>query len=307
MAETSIPVDLTNPGHVFACLGFLEAADILLGDAQGGFDWADRAETTVRFSLSAQGHENPVAVVLEFLSVAEIKITVPKGWRPNKEPKKHDMQQAESGSQEEVAEFPSGSPDTASAMPIRLVGQRLPEGIVLSHWADGSSRNDFKLYSGNRSAFGIASRMLQGKQDIPRKGQNRGDMLTKGVAQLWEECREELVFQPFGTLTAMGGSFNFDPCCSWTAIGIGYSPDNQGHQVAGSPVVEVLAALGLQNSRPEVLERNRIRYSVWSTMFPIMLARVAMAGGLKTPHRRRFVFDLGLSGKNKIVTFAQEE
>ena len=33
MAEERIPVDLTNPGHVFACLGFLEAADVLLGDA----------------------------------------------------------------------------------------------------------------------------------------------------------------------------------------------------------------------------------------------------------------------------------
>jgi hypothetical protein len=35
MAEASIPVDLLNPGQVFACLGFMEAADILLGDAEG--------------------------------------------------------------------------------------------------------------------------------------------------------------------------------------------------------------------------------------------------------------------------------
>ncbi len=33
MAESSIPVDLFNPGQVFACLGFLEAADVLCGDA----------------------------------------------------------------------------------------------------------------------------------------------------------------------------------------------------------------------------------------------------------------------------------
>jgi CRISPR-associated protein Csx14 len=39
MAEHTIPVDLLNPGQVFACLGFLEAADVLLGDAEGGFDW----------------------------------------------------------------------------------------------------------------------------------------------------------------------------------------------------------------------------------------------------------------------------
>ena len=38
MAVTDIPVDLLNPGQVFACLGFLEAADTLLGDAQGRFE-----------------------------------------------------------------------------------------------------------------------------------------------------------------------------------------------------------------------------------------------------------------------------
>ena len=33
MSEAFIPVDLYNPGQVFACLGFMEAADILLGGA----------------------------------------------------------------------------------------------------------------------------------------------------------------------------------------------------------------------------------------------------------------------------------
>ena len=32
MAEASIPTDLFNPGQVFACMGFLEAADVLIGD-----------------------------------------------------------------------------------------------------------------------------------------------------------------------------------------------------------------------------------------------------------------------------------
>jgi CRISPR-associated protein Csb3 len=40
MAQSSIPVDIFNPGQVFACLGFLEAAEVLLGDAEGGVDGA---------------------------------------------------------------------------------------------------------------------------------------------------------------------------------------------------------------------------------------------------------------------------
>jgi CRISPR-associated protein Csb3 len=41
MTTASIPVDLINPGQVFACLGFLEIADELLGNAEGGFNWSD--------------------------------------------------------------------------------------------------------------------------------------------------------------------------------------------------------------------------------------------------------------------------
>ena len=58
MAESSIPVDLFNPGQVFACLGFLEAADVLCGEAEGGFDWSDEAE--VRFLLASEGRRNPL-------------------------------------------------------------------------------------------------------------------------------------------------------------------------------------------------------------------------------------------------------
>ena len=38
-----------------------------------------------------------------------------------------------------------------------------------------------------------------------------------------------------------------------------------------------------------------------------MLARAALAGDLTTIPLRRFRFDLDFSGKNKVVTFAQEE
>ena len=65
-----------------------------------------------------------------------------------------------------VPAFPSGEGDR-NALPIQLVadGRRL----TVSHWADGSSRDDFKLYSGNRSANRIATQMLQGVRTKPKK------------------------------------------------------------------------------------------------------------------------------------------
>ena len=135
MAESSIPVDLFNPGQVFACLGFLEAADVLLGDAEGGFDWSDEAD--VRFCLRADGDGNPFEAMLEFLAGAEVKAVAPEGWRPQKEPTK------DKGTQEQSKVFPSSSPETNSAFPIQIANNQ--KRIVLGHWADDSSRNKFKL------------------------------------------------------------------------------------------------------------------------------------------------------------------
>ena len=40
MASSIIPVDLRNPGQVFACLGLMEATEILLGQpCEGAFDF----------------------------------------------------------------------------------------------------------------------------------------------------------------------------------------------------------------------------------------------------------------------------
>lgn len=306
MAEASIPVDILNPGQVFACLGFLEVADVLCGDAAGGFDWSD--ETNVRFGLRAAGEENPVAVVLEFLAGAKLRAVAPVDWRPEKEQqteKARKKLEEELRKQEKSETFPSAWPDTSSAMPIHLVDQE-NERIPLSHWADGSSRSEFKLYAGNRSALGIASDMLGGARGKPRKGQSQGDVRTKGLSQLWSSQQEELIEQPFDVLTPMGGSFNFDPRGAWTAMDAGYSPNDQDHLVTASPVVEILAACGLENTRPDEFATRKVRYVTWGVALPITLARAALSGGILVP-QRRFSFELHMAGKNKIVTFAQEE
>ena len=58
MTRASIPVDLTNPGQVFACLGLVEAARVLMRDARGAFDWNDPKD--VRFHIETPGPQHPV-------------------------------------------------------------------------------------------------------------------------------------------------------------------------------------------------------------------------------------------------------
>lgn len=104
-----------------------------------------------------------------------------------------------------------------------------------------------------------------------------------------------------------GGSFNFDPRGAWTAIDAGFSPNEHKHAIQASPVVEFLAAWGLEHARPDEFDVRQVRYAAWGASLPPMLARAALAGGLVTIPLRRFRFHLDLSGKNEVVTFAQEE
>ena len=302
MAEASIPVDLFNPGQVFACLGFLEAADVLCGDAEGGFDWSEAED--VKFYLRAAGDENPFEVVLQFLAGASVKAVTPEKWRSKKDLAKEKEPENEKDKkkwksakkkleetlkqQEQSETFPNRWPDTDSAMPVRLNGND-GQPVGLEHWADGSSRNDFKLYAGNRSAFSIATEM------------------RRGIAQLWKEEKDGLIKRPFDAPRPMRGSFNFDPQGGWTTIDAGYSPNKQEHKVAASPVVELLAAWGLENARPNEFQTRQVRYAAWGVVLPPILARVAFIHSIVGVPVRRFHFKLNLSGKNKVVTFAEEE
>ena len=307
MAEASIPVDLFNPGEVFACLGFLEAADVLCGDAEGRFDWSETED--VKFCLRAAGDRNPFEVVLQFLASAEIKAVAPEKWRPKKEPPKETevkKLEEELSKQKKSETFPNVWPETNSALPVWISGEN-STSTMLSHWADGSSRNDFKLYSGNRSALDITAAMLSGKRDKPGKKQTIGDLEAKGLKQLWKEQRDDLIKQPFVVTTPTGGSFNFDPRGAWTAIDAGYSPNEQKHKVVLSPVVEMLAAWGMENARPDEFPSRQVRYATWGIPFPPILARVALFGGITAAPIKRFRFNLDLSGKNKVVTYAEEE
>lgn len=329
MMRASIPVDIKNPGQVLACMGFIEAAEALCGGVEAHFAWN---AALAQFVLSVDGDQNPFEVVLDFLATAKIVELTPVGYVEGGAADGDDAGEedatfaeiedgAESDDSRDATEisgrvtspaFPSGEGDRNS-LPIRLVGAG--QRLSVSHWAEkraGSnrswmSRNDFKLYSGNRSASRIATQMLQGVRAKPKKGQAIGDLKNRGVQQLWQEQRDVLLKAPFDVVTPMGGSFNFDPRGAWTAIDTGYSPNTQKDGIAASPVVEILAAIGLEHARPDEYEIRKVRYAVWGSPLPPMLGRAALAAAdLKVP-MRRFEFELDLSGKNKVTTFAQEE
>lgn len=289
MTDQGIPVDLANPGQVFACLGFLEAAHVLSGRAEGGFSWSGDGAT---FHIENRDATNAFATVLDFLSRASIHELTP-------------LKQHGADAVSAAAVFPAEAPEER-ALPVRLeMGNHC---IDVAHWCDGSTRNKFKLYAGFRSAAHVVRAMLCG---VPAdRGKAAGpDFEYKGLRSLWAENKAALTTNPFNVLTPLGGTFNFDPRKNWTGLEAGYSPNTQGHGVASSPVVEILAAIGLSHARPaqKELSRDVVEYAAWEGLVPPSLARPALATspvGLKT---RRFRFTLARPNPNSsATTFAQE-
>jgi CRISPR-associated protein Csx14 len=178
--------------------------------------------------------------------------------------------------------------------------------LAMDSWSDGSSRPDFKLYSGNRSGCSICSDMLFGKRDKPKKGKTVGDLANEGIRQLFENDKDAVIRDPLNRLVSMAGSFNLDPRGAWNAMDAGYSPNEHGHAVFASPIVEFMGCFALQNMRPLRLAKGEYCYATWDQSLPGSLARVVCSGTETPYYSRHFQFDLALAGKNKLVTFAEE-
>lgn len=301
MAESSIPVDLYNPGQVFACLGLLELADQLIGDAQGAFDWSD--EANVSFKLKASTDVNPVAAVLKELAEATIVEIEPVGWPGESSITAESSEVFPSP----IAHHKDNEGDyKRTKLPIALQFAPPSSGsLEIQHWSDDSSRPEFKLYAGNRSGFSIAGDMMRGKWGKPTK-KGISKLSNQGLTQLWNADPAGLAQAPFHVLVPMAGSFNMDARGAWSPIDAGYSPDKQGHALVASSVVEILAVVGLEHYRPIEQERNVFMQCVWSDWLHPELARVALQGRLGCFQHRTFEFALRYSGKNKIVSFSQE-
>ncbi len=270
MAKASIPVDLFNPGQVLACMGFLEAADVLLGSALGGFEWGQSGDF---FNLSGNGDENPVRAVLSFLRSADVKWLSPRS----------DLTERDGGSTTVVRGIAaSGDPKPPDLQGI-LYGERedgSQREIVFGYWADGSGRfaTTFKKSTNGASAHVRVKNALDTIKQLDLRD---------------PEC------DPFNQVARTESLFRLDPRGVVDPIHGGFSPDSLRKgakggidmRVATYPLCELLAVIGLEYARPERLGGKRFAYSVWDRVLPPSLARAALGGHLGLGSVRRFVVE----------------
>lgn len=299
MAEASIPVDLLNPGQVFACLGFLEAADILLGEARGGFDWSE--ESNVRFRLSAAAEENPVEAVLQFLQHAEVTSYSASVLRLNTSGWNIETRQYSTDTP-----FPFPPPQSPATLPVTLTVRsptQLGTGnnIEIMHWGDSrgeTGRDNIKFWAGAAGYPGAA--------------------LARDALELVRDDLVDSFRDPFAVWSEQSSSFRLDWRRDYIPIDIGFSLNAHGgprFKTVGYPIVEILAAIGLTNARPEFLNRLHYRYGVLgvgsdATLFDPFFLRASL-GAPKLPFpQRAFRMSLGWPGKegqSRCITTVHEE
>ncbi len=290
MNPASIPVDLRNPGQVFACLGLMEATEILTGPCTGRFVYSSPS-TAVHFELATEGSSSPVEKVLRFLTSCEVVAIAPPGTEFKNEKPDFVMEPAKG------LKFPAPIPKSKATLPVRLRngGVELP----IEYWLDGRhcGRDNVKFWSGMGGYPGAA---------LARDAVNCLGRLQKEAHLL------ESVGDPFSVEAPMSSSFRFDWRRDYIPLDAGFSPNKHGERIrmVGYPLVELLAAVGLQYARPARINKWAYRYCVSNVRLPVVLARVVLGSETIAIPKRQFRMHLGTpadQGDERCIIDAEEE
>ena len=231
MATASIPVDLANPGQVFACLGFLELADLMLGQAKGGFEW--QSSSAAQFKLTASGNEGPIARAMVFLEEATVHSLAPPNSANSTAKWNVDTIQNQSHW------FPFRDPNSPATLPVNLKDAN-GHLVTIDYWGDETRRDNVKFWAGSGGYPGAA--------------------LVRDALDLVRGRLANNIDNPFAISAPQSSSFRFDWRRDYVPMDAGFSPNMHGNvEMLGYPVVELLAAIGLTNARP--LRHTKLEYS----------------------------------------------
>ena len=280
MAESSIPVDLFNPGQVFACLGLLELANKLLGNAQGAFDWSDA--TKVCFRVHASGDENPVERAVGFLRNATVTARSPSKSELSTEAWSVTTLQMDLSKES----FPFPAPDSPATLPVRLTC--VDQHFDLTHWGDdvrSGGRDNVKFWAG--------------------AGGYPGAALAQDALELIKAMPADITADPLNASARQSSSFRFDWRRDYIPMEIGFSLNaHSGDRfcTVGYPVVEMLAAIGLSFARPKRITKLEYHYGVVSVpadkpLLDAVFLRAALGTASVPFSQRSFKMKLGWPGK----------
>ncbi|MEO8906367.1 MAG: type I-U CRISPR-associated protein Cas8c, partial [Polyangiaceae bacterium] len=290
-----IPVDLLNPGQVFACIGFVEAAEVLLGRVDGMFDWSDSGD--VRFRLRASGDTSPIMRVLAFLDSASASAIAPAdsasvdAWVASWGPKPTAIPRA--------LGYPFPDP-TSPATLVCLLSDGEHE-IRVDHYGDATERDNVKFWAG--------------------AGGYPGASLASDALALVAGRAVTAANDPFALSAPQSSSFRLDWRRDYIPLSAGFSLNRHSNiDAVGFPLVELLGAIGLTHARPKRPERrNKLEYvygiagrarSGGGPWLPPSILRAALGAAALPFPMRKFRMSLdwpGKEGQARSITTVTEE
>ncbi len=112
--------------------------------------------------------------------------------------------------------------------------------------------------------------------------------LRLALAEQLKDLDPAAVGDLFNQRVLLSGRFGFDPGAAWNALDVGFSPNEQGLEVASSAAVELLAAVGLQRFRPVPVDSATFEYATWGQPLAPVVAAAAACGAVPVPPTIRF-------------------
>lgn len=282
MTESRIPVDLLNPGQVLACVGLMECEAAKAGPGVASATAAFEAEGTTQgtFALSSPAGVT-IAAICQDLARAEVVAIAPHGSGLSDE-----KVRTEEGPPHI---FPAAPPDKPSALPIRIETENW--SVTVSSWAESNAegRDNAKFWAGNYTGASAAALALA--------------LIAEGKV---DEA------DPFAFAAPQSSSFRLDWRRDYIPLHSGFSPNAQDKiEMIGYPLVELLAAIGLEHARPfrpEPRDKLRYEYAVPTVPSPPTLLRAVIGAETGLPSRR-FSITLGWPGQEgqaRCILDAQE-
>ena len=170
----------------------------------------------------------------------------------------------------EVTTLDSGLEVKALIAPLRLELPGRSDPLVLDGWMTiGTEKGEVVAKKSPPWNF------WSGQQTSHRIWRSLRAELLSMLKTMTPADEEDLFFHRVPT----SGRFGFDPVAAWKALDAGFSPNEQHMEVASSPAVELLAALGLQRVRlPVSPDETRFWYATWAVPLSAAVAAPAACG-----------------------------
>lgn len=126
---------------------------------------------------------------------------------------------------------------------------------------------------------------LSGQQTSLRVWKPLREALLKQIERGDQICSPGL----FEQRVPLSGRFGFDPGAAWNTLDVGFSPNEQNLDVASSPAVELLAAVGIERFRPVLsTDRSAFIYATWGNPLSPPVAAAAASGAIRVEPAERY-------------------